>query len=235
MCTPCSSYVALRLVCPRCAKRSWRRSGLLRRGIKAAIASVFVGAIGATAGVYLTPSEAEVLSDLRARLDARPCDENTLLALVHRYERVNDASSARSVLDRSAASCQLTPRALAPLLRTQVEFYEMRAAITTATRLAELEPTNSMAFYLRAVAGRAIGDPVLAARDFGETLRRDPFKDEARAALHALCSARDASEVSRWADRRQAELIAAATERRSPKDWPPWPDLPSFPERCEGH
>jgi tetratricopeptide (TPR) repeat protein len=232
ICTPCSLYVDLRIVCPRCAKRSWRSGAVRKYGTRAAIAAAFIGAIGGLAlqigGRRADPfnwgSHASAIRKLRTRVDGHPCDAPALLAITDEYEQAYDPWSAIQTLRMATAVCPLDESVHQRELTLLMGQHQWRDAIRTATRLIAMQPEVADHYFARAYAEQMDAEPSLAADDYIETLRRDPSKRQAIDALEWLYAGigdhDSVARIKQWA-RAQKNVLEAM----------PVPDLPRFGER----
>jgi len=226
VCTPCSLYVDLRLVCPRCHKRARLRGAVKRHGGRALVASAFVAAAALMmtrtfeqrADPYHWGRYAASIRALTAKVDAKACDGESLYALGSVMRDAGDLEGATSQLDLAVSICKLPTAVHRLSYELHMQQHQLAAANRDLTRLIALEPNVAKHYFDRGRINDATGEPELAVADYWSALRNDgnyPHAMERIIGIYdALRSARDCA---------HAEPAPRRDEERPPAPGRPQP------------
>lgn len=182
VCTPCSLYEGLRLVCPRCHKRARLRGAVKRHGGRALVASVFVAAAALMItriaehrrDPYGWGKYAGSIRALTAKVEAKACDGEALLALGSEMRDAGDLVGASSQLDMAVSICKLPVVVHQLSFELHLELHQLEAANRDLTRLLVLEPGLAKHHYDRGRVNDLIGEPRFAVMDYAAALELDP-------------------------------------------------------------
>lgn len=204
VCTPCSLYVDLQIVCPRCAKRAWRRRVLRSTGARAAVVAGMLG-LGVTGAAVRARHHGdpvnwgaytEKVHAAQTVLRARPCDVRAIGELVSALEGAGDPFTAKADLRTAEVVCKLPTAMLEHLLTLETDTRDFAAGIDTATALLAASPTARV-YTRRADFLLTSGEPMRAARDYHRALTLNHDDERAFASLVGICESIGAHQAVR--------------------------------------
>lgn len=187
ICSLCSTYDGLLVVCPECERRARRRRFALWGAVIVAISVALGGGVFYAYSSYQEHLEREriaemfgkdgyfeLVADLESRLDEEPCERRIMKELAETYMRVHKYEKAVARSHEFLAECPAYPRLRWLTYEANKKMERYDAAADEATALVEQYPNDKDFRWWRGFVYEKKGDWQSAARDYRQAIALVP-------------------------------------------------------------